>query len=137
MSISTALLLAFVAGFAYFSRRFFGDWYIERPIIIGPIVGLIMGDLETGLIVGGMLELIFMGATDIGGAAPPNYTIGAVLGTAFAISSGQDIQAALVIAIPAALVGTLFEIFAKTICTFFVDAAERAADKREYKSNIP
>ena len=127
MSITIALLLALVAGFAYFSRRFFGDWYIERPIIIGPIVGLIMGDLETGLIVGGMLELIFMGATDIGGAAPPNYTIGAVLGTAFAISSGQDIQAALVIAIPAALVGTLFEIFAKTICTFFVNAAERAA----------
>ena len=129
MSITTALILAFVAGFAYFSRRFFGDWYLERPIIIGPIVGLIMGDMETGLIVGGTLELIFMGAVDIGGAPPPNYTIGAVLGTAFAISSGQDVQTALVIAIPAALVGTLFEIFAKTICSFFVSFAERAAER--------
>ena len=34
-----------------------------------------MGDLETGLIVGGMLELIFMGATDIGGAAPPTIQL--------------------------------------------------------------
>lgn len=129
MSITAALLCAFVAGFAYWSRRFLGDWYLERPIIIGPVIGLIMGDLEMGLIVGGTLELIFMGAADIGGAAPPNYTIGAVLGTAFAISSGQDVATALVIAIPAALVGSFFEIFAKTICTFFVNAADRAADR--------
>ncbi|WP_062109963.1 PTS system mannose/fructose/sorbose family transporter subunit IID [Bacillus niameyensis] len=133
MNITIAIILALVAGFAYFSRRFFGDWYIERPIIIGPLVGLIMGDLETGLMVGAMLELIFMGAADIGGAAPPNYTIGAVLGTAFAISSNLDVQAALVIAIPAALVGSLFEIFAKTICTFFVNAADRAAEKGNTK----
>lgn len=133
MSISMALILALVAGFAYFSRRFFGDWYLERPIVLGPLVGLIMGDLETGLAVGATLELIFMGAADIGGAAPPNYTIGAVLGTAFAISSGQDVQTALVIAVPAALVGSLFEIFAKTICTVFVNAADRAAERGNTK----
>src|SRR5690554_500745 len=70
-----------------------------------------------------------MGAVDIGGSVPPNYTIGAIIGAAYAITSGQDPQAALVIAIPVALLGSVFELFAKTVCVFFVNAAERMADK--------
>jgi len=123
-----ALVLSFIAGFAYFSRRFLGDWYLERPIVLGPLVGLVMGDFHTGLIVGGTLELVFMGAADIGGSVPPNYTIGAVLGTAFAIASGQGIETALVIAIPAALLGSFCEVLAKTLSSFFVNAAERRAE---------
>jgi len=129
MSMVTALLLACLAGFAYFSRRFLGDWYLERPIFLGPIVGLIMGDFHTGLIIGGTLELIFMGAADIGGAVPPNYNIGTVVGTALAIASGQGLETALVIAVPAALLGSFFELLAKTVSVFFVNAAERFADR--------
>lgn len=131
MEISTglALLLAFFAGFAYFSRRFLGDLYLERPIILGPLTGLVMGDLPTGLAVGGTLELIFMGAVDIGGSVPPNLPIGSVLGTAFAISAGLSLEEALLIAIPAALLGSFFELLAKTISTIFVSGAERYADQ--------
>ncbi len=130
MEITTglALLLAFFAGFAYFARRFMGDLYLERAIILGPLTGLIMGDLETGLVIGGTLELIFMGAVDIGGSVPPNLPIGSTLGTAFAISAGLSTEEALLIAIPAALLGSFFELLAKTISTVFVSGAERFAD---------
>src|SRR4051812_6678333 len=106
MSITTAILLSLLAGFAYLSRRFMGDWFFERPIIMAPLTGLIMGDFHMGLIVGGTLELIFMGAADIGGSVPPNYTIGSILGAAFAISSGQGTETALLVAIPASLLGS-------------------------------
>jgi PTS system mannose-specific IID component len=129
MSQGTILLLSFIAGFAYFSRRFLGDPQLERPIILGPLVGLIMGDLQTGLVVGGTLELIFMGAQAIGGSVPPNTNIGSVLGTAFAISAGQGLESALVIAVPAALLGSLAELFAKGISSAFVSAAEYYADQ--------
>lgn len=129
MSIFTILLLSFIAGFAYFSRRFLGDMQLERPIILGPLVGLIMGDLQTGLVVGGTLELIFMGAQAIGGSVPPNTTIGSILGTAFAISTGQDLESALLIAVPAALLGSLAELFAKGISSAFVSAAENYAEE--------
>ena len=127
--IGTAFILAFFAGFAYFSRRFFGDWFLERAIILGPLTGLIMGDLKTGLLVGGTLELIFMGASDIGGSVPPNLPVGSILGTAFAISQGLALQEALVIAVPAALLGSFFELLAKTISTIFVSGAEKFADQ--------
>ncbi len=129
ISTGTALILAFFAGFAYFARRFLGDLYLERAIILGPLTGLIMGDMKTGLVVGGTLELIFMGAVDIGGSVPANLPIGSVLGTAFAISAGLTLEEALLIAIPAALLGSFFELLAKTISTIFVSGAERYADQ--------
>lgn len=129
MSLGTALALAFLAGFAYFSRRFMGDLFLERPIVLAPLTGLIMGDLHTGLVVGGTLELVFMGAADIGGSVPPNYTIGSILGAAFAIHSGQGLGTALLVAIPAALLGSFFELLAKTVSVFFVNAADRYAER--------
>jgi mannose/fructose/N-acetylgalactosamine-specific phosphotransferase system component IID/mannose/fructose/N-acetylgalactosamine-specific phosphotransferase system component IIC len=129
MSLGTAIVLGCLAGFAYFSRRFFGDFFLERPIVVAPITGLIMGDFHTGLIVGGTLELVFMGASDIGGSVPPNYNIGSILGTAFGIAAHQGIGAAILIAIPAALLGSFFELVAKTVSTFFVSAAERYAER--------
>ena len=129
MEITTglALVLAFFAGFSYFARRFLGDLYLERAIVLGPLTGLIMGDLQTGLLIGGTMELIFMGAADIGGSVPPNLPIGSVLGTAFAISGGLSVEEALVIAVPAALLGAFFEALAKTISTVFVRGAETYA----------
>jgi PTS system mannose-specific IID component len=96
-------------------------------------VGLICGDVQTGLIVGGTMELIFMGAADIGGSVPSNYAVGSALGTYFAIASRLTIEQALAIAIPAALLGSFFELFAKTIGVFFVNAAEKMAEKANIK----
>ena len=129
MTTGSILMLSFIAGFVYWARRFLGSPYLERPIILGPLTGLILGDLQTGLIVGGTRELIFIGAAPIGGSVPPNVVIGSILGTAFAIVAGQGVEQALVIAIPAALLGSLFELFAKAFGSVFVSMAERYADK--------
>lgn len=127
MTLLQALLIALVVGLAYLARRIGGDPQIERPIILGPIVGLILGDLETGLVVGGTLELVFIGAATFGGTAPPNVAIGAAVGTALSIASGQGVETALVAAVPAAVLGTFCELFAKTVCSFLVHRADAAA----------
>jgi fructoselysine/glucoselysine PTS system EIID component len=127
--VGIAFIIAFFAGFAYFGRRFLGDLYLERAIVLGPLTGLIMGDLQTGLIVGGTLELIFMGASDIGGSVPANLPIGSTIGTAFAIAGKLTPEAALAIAVPAAIAGSFFELLAKTVSTIFVAGAEYFADR--------
>ena len=70
-----------------------------------------------------------MGAANIGGSVPANLPIGATLGTAFAIAGKLKIEEALVIAVPAAVLGSFFELLAKTVSTVFVVGAERAADR--------
>jgi mannose/fructose/N-acetylgalactosamine-specific phosphotransferase system component IIC len=131
LAISTAqlLILTIIAGIGAFQNRVFGAPQINRPIVLGPVVGAVLGDLEMGLTIGASLEMIWMGVSRIGGSVPPNITIGSVLGTSMAIIAGTNVEGALAIAVPAALVGSSIEILNKTACTFFFHKAENYAEK--------
>lgn len=97
-----ALLIGLLAGIAGVDL-FDGLTHIHRPVVIGPLVGLILGDVQTGLIVGGSLELVWMGMVPLAGAQPPNVVIGGVIGTAFAILTNLEPQAAIGVAVPFAI----------------------------------
>ena len=127
MSLAMALLISVIVGLAYLGRRIGGDPQLERPIVIAPIVGLLLGDLEAGVRIGGAFELIFIGAAPIGGAVPPNVAVSSALGAAFAISAGGGVQEALLIGVPAAVVATSFEALAKGGCSYLVHPVDRFA----------
>lgn len=97
-----AILIALWAGIIGVDL-YVGLTHIHRPVVTGLVVGLILGDVTTGLMVGGTLELIWMGMVPLAGAQPPNVVIGGVIGTAFGIIAGEDPQAAVGIAIPFAV----------------------------------
>ncbi|MGB6127810.1 MAG: PTS N-acetylgalactosamine transporter subunit IIC [Psychrilyobacter sp.] len=97
-----ALLIAIFAGIAGIDM-FDGLTHIHRPVVAGAVVGWILGDIRMGLIVGGTLELVWMGAVPVGGAQPPNVVIGGIIGTAFAILTKQEATTAIGIAIPFAV----------------------------------
>lgn len=97
------LLQAFLVGLAAAigqSDYLLGTAMVERPIVLGAIVGIFLGDIPTGVIVGFQLELAFMGVWQVGAAVPPNVIVGSVLGTAFAITMGAGPETALTIAMP-------------------------------------
>ena len=118
MSIVHALLLGLLGGIGIWDSRIGGMWMLDRPLVLGPIVGLILGDFKTGIIVGGSLELIMMGIVGIGSATPPDTVSGAILATAFAIVSKLDVSAAVALALPIATLGQLVGIFIRTIGAF-------------------
>lgn len=47
-------------------HELFGMAMLSRPIVVAPLAGLLLGDVQTGLIVGASLESIFMGVVNIG-----------------------------------------------------------------------
>ena len=49
---------------------------LYQPIVTGAVIGAILGDLQTGLIVGGTYQLMTIGNMPVGGAQPPNAVIG-------------------------------------------------------------
>ena len=67
------LLIALVS-FIGFLECGVGNSMIQRPIVMGPLVGLVLGDVNAGLAVGATLELAFMGNVTIGAALPPEIT---------------------------------------------------------------
>src|SRR6202049_5194854 len=89
------------------SEDFLGTTLLSRPLVLGPLVGLVLGDMEQGLIIGATLELIFMGNIKVGAAIPPDVITGGVLGTAFAILSGKGPAIALALAIPISILAEM------------------------------
>ncbi|MGL5692779.1 MAG: PTS mannose/fructose/sorbose/N-acetylgalactosamine transporter subunit IIC [Peptostreptococcaceae bacterium] len=102
---------------------------IYRPIVIGPIVGAIMGDLNTGLMIGASYELMMIGAMPVGGAQPPNAVIGGIMATVFGISLNLEVSAALPLAIPFALLGQYAVTTLFTVVSPLMQKAEKYADE--------
>lgn len=86
---------------------FLGTSLLCRPLVLGPLVGLVLGDLNQGIIIGATLELVFMGNIKVGAAIPPDLITGGVLGTAFAIMSGKGSEIALALAVPISILAEL------------------------------
>lgn len=101
LQIILIFIVTFIAAIDQFS--FLESLY--QPIVMGPIVGAILGDLNTGLIVGATYQLMTIGNMPVGGAQPPNAVIGGIMSVIFAITAGFDSNAAVAAAIPFALLG--------------------------------
>ncbi|MDD3139440.1 MAG: PTS sugar transporter subunit IIC [Lachnospiraceae bacterium] len=95
-----AILISIVAFIASIDEYTFGASMMGRPLFISPIVGLILGDFQTGVIIGATLELMFMGSIMVGSATPPEVYASSVLGTAIAIKTGQGVGTAVALALP-------------------------------------
>ena len=88
MSLGVQAVLLGIVGFLSNAEWFLGTCFIQHPIILGPLTGLIVGDLQAGIIMGGTLELAWAGFASIGAYDPPDPVAGTILGVAFAIKSG-------------------------------------------------
>lgn len=104
-----------------------------RTTMCGLVTGIIMGDMTTGLTVGATLELMSLGVGGYGGAAVPNYSIGAIIGVAFAVVAGGGMDAGLAVGIPTAALGVQLDVFAKMAGSFFLHKAQSAANQLELK----
>lgn len=128
-----SILLGLIAVFAMLDSRLLGRLNFERPLIVGTMVGLVLGDLEKGLMVGAAIELISLGVVNIGAAAPPDMTLGAIIATAFAILSDTNAETALTIAIPIAILGQLLGILVRTGLAGMTHRADRLINDGKFK----
>ncbi|HEV2481159.1 MAG TPA: PTS system mannose/fructose/sorbose family transporter subunit IID [Puia sp.] len=98
-----------ITGIIFFghSEDLLGTTLLSRPLVLGPLVGLVLGDLHQGIVIGASLELIFMGNIKVGAAIPPDVVTGGVLGTAFAILSGKGTGIALALSIPISILAEM------------------------------
>lgn len=102
--MQTALIIAITYWAIFVIDESFSWQALVRPIVTGPIVGLILGDLRTGIIMGGSLEAVYMGIVSVGGGAPADAFGSTVICVTFVISGGLSMEAGLALAFP---IGTL------------------------------
>ena len=105
----------------------------HRPLVACTLIGLVLGNLETGIIVGGTLELVALGWMNVGAAMAPDAALASVIATILVIKGGQDKGSALAIAIPVAAAGQVLTIFVRTLTIFLQHKADDFAAKANFR----
>lgn len=108
------------------------EFQTHRPLIACTVTGLILGDITTGIILGGTLELIALGWMNIGAAQSPDSALASVISTILVIVGHQDIQKGIAIALPVAVAGQVLTVLVRTITV----AIQHIADKEAEKANF-
>ncbi|MCV5696067.1 PTS sugar transporter subunit IIC, partial [Escherichia coli] len=88
----------------------------------------ILGDLKTGIILGGTLELIALGWMNVGAAQSPDSALASIISAILVIVGQQSIATGIAIALPVAAAGQVLTVFARTITVVFQHAADKAAE---------
>ncbi len=83
------VILSIVGGLLHLDRTAAFQFLISRPLVSSTVTGLILGDVKTGLMIGMVLELLWLGTQPLGTALPPDDTIVAVAAPAAAIITGR------------------------------------------------
>ncbi len=108
---------------------------LAQPVWAGLITGLIMGDVTTGLVIGGSLQLTVLGVGTFGGTSKIDANSGTIMATAFSISAGMNAQTAVAaIGVPVASLMIQTDILGRFTNTFFQHRIDRLVDKEEYSA---
>lgn len=81
-------------------------WYtLGRPLVASFVVGVIMGDLQTAMIVGIALQIMYMGNVTPGGAVAWDLSYATYIGTAGALVFGKGMESTQVIGLAVVFAG--------------------------------
>ena len=125
MSIIQALLLGL---FGWISSIYspvlmggLGGWYtLGRPLVSGLVIGIIMGDVSTGIILGGAIQMLYIGLVTPGGAMPADVNFASWIGIPLAMAAGAGKEYALALAVPLSTLGLMAVYGLCAINLFFV-----------------
>ncbi len=108
------LVLGIVAGLAAVERKGFLQAMLSRPIALAPVAGLALGDPRGGVLLAAPLELLWLGAVNLGAALPAHEALGASAIAGAAVVAGRALGTgvtpavailAVLLCAPLALVG--------------------------------
>ncbi len=68
--IGTIVLLCVIGAIVLLDKLAIGEFSISQPIIACPLIGLIFGEFHIGLLLGGVLQLVWVGALPLGAKEP-------------------------------------------------------------------
>ena len=111
----------------------FGWWTLMRPLVLGFLSGIILGDPSQGAIVGAQINILYLGFIGAGGAVPGDIALAGVVGTAFVISAGVDVNTAMSLAVPVGLLGNTIWVTKLTVNIGNVRVAEKYAESGNTK----
>ncbi len=122
--------------------RIFIQAMISRPVVIAPIIGFLLNNLYAGLIIGALIELIWIDRLPLGTYIPPNDSIAAVTATSIAGITGSTlgrvspelIALSVLLAIPCGIIAKQIDVMIVKSNNAISDKALEDAKKNNIKA---
>lgn len=144
MSLFQAIL---IGVFGYLSSNYnpwgFGQltgWYgIGRPLVSGMIIGIILGDIQTGILMGAAVQTLYIGLVTPGLSMPADLNTAAYIGIPLAMVSGASTEFALTLAVPLSTLGVALVYVVQTVNVFWVRKMDQWVEEGNIKQvgNVP
>ena len=110
-----------------------GFYTIGKPLVLGFLVGLVLGDPVQGTIVGATIQLIYLGLMSTGGSYPADAALAGIIGTAASITAGLSVEEAVAVAVPVGLAGAVLFQLRMLSAVPFTHLADKAAEEGNIK----
>ena len=101
------------------------------------LTGIILGDPNTGLVVGGTIQLMSMGAAGLGGSSAPDYGMAGMVATVLACLTGtDDISIGLAVGVAVAMLYVQLDVMFKIYNSWVFKVIRGHAVKHEYNKML-
>ncbi|HAQ1704109.1 TPA: PTS mannose/fructose/sorbose transporter subunit IIC [Enterococcus faecium] len=127
ISIILVVLVAFLAGM----EGILDEFQFHQPLVACTLIGLVTGNLEAGIVLGGTLQMIALGWANIGAAVAPDAALASVASAIILVLGGQGVKgvpSAIAIAVPLAVAGLFLTMIVRTIAVPIVHLMDAAAE---------
>ncbi|MDU5107848.1 PTS sugar transporter subunit IIC [Clostridium sp.] len=117
-----------------------GGWYtLGRPLVSGMVIGLILGDVKTGIILGAAIQSLYIGLVTPGGSMPSDVNFAAWIGIPLALVAGAGTEYALAISVPLSVLGVAAAYATVSVNLYFVHKQDALIEAGELEKaiNIP
>ena len=125
--------IAFVGGLISLDATVFGQFMISRPIVAGPVIGWLCGDVKTGLLIGALIELLWVGVVPVGVGVPPDSAIVCIVATALAANKAPAAVAiAIIFSVPLGILSKRLDIAHRKWNRIFLPVIENGIKSGRY-----
>lgn len=129
----TFLQAVLIALFGFLSSNYspwifgqLGGWYtMGRPLISGLIIGVILGDVPTGILMGAAVQTLYIGLVTPGLSMPADLNFASYMGIPLAMVAGANTDYALALAVPLSFLGVSLVYVVATVNVFWVRKQEK------------
>ncbi len=125
------IILIFFASCLIGAESILDEFQIHRPILACPIIGWILNDLKTGIILGGTLEITALGWMNIGAAVSPDTALASIISTILVVLSKQSIGSGIAIALPLSATGQILTILIRSLTIGLQHLADKIIKKNQ------
>ena len=119
-----AILVGILYWLSMGRASYFISFAFRKPVVLGVFIGLVYGDVQTGLLYGATIQLMYMGGIEAGGNIPSDQGLATCIAIPAAIANNLDPAAAVALAVPFGVLGVLINNVRRTINSFYNTKAD-------------